>query len=79
MSPGGQDLVEFSVTVDGGVIQAVSMIPKGSNDVSKQYQAGFARELSGKVMGKKIADLGMDAIGGASLTTAAFRQFVGSF
>jgi hypothetical protein len=54
------------------------MTPKGSNDVSKKYQAGFARELSGKVMGKKIANLSMDAIGGASLTTAAFNKFVRS-
>jgi FMN-binding domain len=79
-SPAGpQDPVEFSVTVTDGVITAASATAKSDNDISKQLQTAFAGELSTKVVGKKAADLDVDAIGGASLTTAAFETFARSF
>lgn len=74
-----QDPVEFSVTVTEGVITAASATPKSDNDISKQLQTAFAADVSAKVVGKKAADLDVDAIGGASLTTAAFETFVHSF
>ena len=36
----------------------------------------FAKNISKSVVGKKIKDLDIDTVGGASLTTAAFEQFV---
>ncbi len=74
-----QDPIEFSVTVADGVITAASATPKSNNDISRQLQTGFSTEVSAKVVGKKAADLNVDAIGGASLTTAAFEMFVRSF
>jgi hypothetical protein len=40
------------------------------------YQESFASKLSSAVVGRKVAGLDLSAIGGASLTTAAFEQFV---
>lgn len=74
-----QDPVEFSVTVTDGIITAASTTPKSTNDISKQLQTAFAGEVSAKAIGKKAKDFKLDAIGGASLTTAAFEQFVHSF
>jgi uncharacterized protein with FMN-binding domain len=74
-----QDPVEFSVTVTDGVITAASATAKSTNDISKQLQTAFAGEVGAKVIGKKAKDLDVDAIGGASLTTAAFETFVHSF
>ena len=74
-----KDPVEFSVTVTDGVITAASATPKSDNEVSKQLQTAFAAEVSAKVVGKKAKDLDVDAIGGASLTTAAFETFAHSF
>jgi uncharacterized protein with FMN-binding domain len=74
-----QDPVDFSVTVTDGVITAASAVSKSDNDISKQLQTAFAGEVSSKVVGKKAKDLHVDAIGGASLTTAAFETFVHSF
>lgn len=79
-SPAGpQDPVEFSVTVTDGVITAASATAKSENDISKKLQTAFAAEVGTKVVGMKAADLDVDAIGGASLTTAAFETFVHSF
>jgi hypothetical protein len=78
-TPAGSDLVEFSVTVEAGVITAARAAVKAENDKSQRYQTGFAADVSSKVVGKKIADLDLSAIGWASLTTGAFDQFVRSF
>jgi hypothetical protein len=79
-TPAGSDSVEFSVTVDGDTITSATATVKAENDISKKWQTAFVANVSTKVSGKKINDLeGMDAIGGASLTTGAFNQFVRSF
>jgi hypothetical protein len=79
-TPAGSDQVEFSVTVESGVITAATATSKAENDISKKWQASFATNVSAKVVGKKVSDIGdMAAIGGASLTTGAFDQFVSSF
>jgi hypothetical protein len=67
------------VTVTDGMITAASATAKSDNDISKQLQTAFAGEISAKAIGKKAKDLKLDAVGGASLTTAAFEQFVHSF
>ncbi len=76
MSPAGKDEVEFSVTLKDGVITAASSKTLATNDASKYNQDNFAKALAGKVVGKKSADFDIDAIGGASLTTAAFEKFI---
>ena len=78
-SPDGMVEVEFSVTVSDGMITAASATPKAGKQASDYNQANFAKDLSTSVVGKKAADLDVDAIGGASLTTAAFEMFVRSF
>jgi hypothetical protein len=63
VTPAGSDLVEFSVTVEAGVITAARATVKAENDKSQRYQTGFAADVSSKVVGKKIADLDLSAIG----------------
>lgn len=78
-APGTTDLIEFDVTVTDGVITRAAAVGKADHEYSKNWQAKFIAELSSKVVGKKAKDLDVDAIGGASLTTAAFETFVRSF
>ena len=78
-TPAGSDKIEFDVTVTDGVITAASATPMAENSISKMRQTSFASAVSVKVVGKKIANLQVDAIGGSSLTTAAFEQFIHSF
>ena len=75
-SPAGLDQVEFTVSVKDGVITAASSKVLATNDASKYNQGNFAKEVSAKVVGKSTKDFEIDAIGGASLTTAAFEKFV---
>jgi hypothetical protein len=75
-TPDGSDPVTFTATVKGGVITAASSVTKARNGTSIWYQDTFATKLSQSVVGKKVAGLNLSAIGGASLTTTAFEQFI---
>lgn len=78
-TPEGMVPVEFDVTVTDGIITAAAAASKADKETSKGYQDAFVKEVSSKVVGKKAKDLKVDAIGGASLTTAAFETFVHGF
>lgn len=78
-APGTADKIEFDVTVTDGVITRAAAVSMADHEYSKNWQGKFVAELSSKVVGKKAKDLEVDAIGGASLTTAAFETFVRSF
>lgn len=73
--PGGSASVVFSATVKNGVITAASSTTKAGG-TSGYYQDAFAQKISSSVVGKKASTLSLSAIGGASLTTAAFSRFV---
>lgn len=77
-TPAGKDDVEFSVTTADGKITAVSVTPKASNDVSKMLQGKFKDAVVSEVIGKEISKLNLKAVGGASLTTGAFTQYINS-
>ena len=78
--PPGDEFVEFDVTVTDGIITAVTSTTKAPADhaISIKLQDAFAKEIAEKAIGKKAKDLDLDVVGGASLTTAAFEQFVQS-
>ncbi len=78
-SPGGNEEVEFEVTVTDGIISAAKAASLATNDGGKYNQGNFIKGLTAAVVGKKAKDLNVDAIGGASLTTAAFETFARSF
>lgn len=77
-SPGGEDTVRFTMTTDAeGVVTSLKATLEVGNDISKQLTAAFEEDAATKIVGKKLADLGdISAVGGASLTTNAFKQFV---
>jgi hypothetical protein len=75
-NPGGGDPVRFQLTVENGVITAASSEVLADNPVSQKYQTGFKEALAGAVVGKKLSELQVDRIGGASLTSGAFRTFI---
>lgn len=77
-TPAADASVEFDVTITDGIVTAATSRTLATEDASKYNQDLFAKELSSKVVGKKAKDLNVDAIGGASLTTAAFLDFVHS-
>lgn len=77
-TPEADASVEFDVTITDGIITAASSKTLATKDSTKYNQDRFTKALSSSVVGKKAKDLKVDAIGGASLTTAAFLDFVHS-
>ena len=75
-SPAGDETVEFTMTTSGDTITAVSAKPLASNPISTMLQTKFSESIQSKVVGKKKSELQIDAVGGASLTTNAFKKFV---
>ena len=74
-TPEGSVPVGFSVSVKGGVIIAASSTTKVGG-TSGYYQDSFAPKIASAAVWKKVAWLNLSAVGGASLTTGAFEQFV---
>lgn len=75
MSPAGKELISLSLSTKNGLIVSATAIPKATNKISKSLQVSFSKSLSKWVVWKKIKNISLDAIGWASLTTAAFIQF----
>ena len=68
----------FSVTIEDGIITDASATFLSGDHEDRQYQSRFSRQIASTVVGKKASNLSLDTVGGASLTTEAFTQFVRS-
>ncbi len=75
-NPGGGDPVRFQLEIKDGVIVAARSEVLADNPISQKYQTSFRDALASTVVGKKLAELQVDRIGGASLTSGAFRKVV---
>ncbi len=77
-TPGGEDNVRFVMTTDGaGTVKTLEATLVEGHDISKGFIEKFSEGAQTQIVGKKIADLGnISAVGGASLTTDAFKKFV---
>jgi uncharacterized protein with FMN-binding domain len=75
-TPGGQATISVSLTVEDGVVTAVTT-EAGSGDPSgEQYQAQFDSGVSAVVVGKKLSTLDVSRVGGSSLTSQGFNSAV---
>lgn len=74
----GQTNTSFSVTVDNGVITSASAQYVSGDHEDQRYQSRFSQTIASAVVGKKLSDVSLDVVGGASLTTAAFQEFIQS-
>ena len=76
-SPGGSEIIDFSVTVQGDVITAASGTPVQADRMAMRYMGNFNSILPSLVVGQKIDQLQIPRnVAGASLTTSAFAQYV---
>lgn len=70
--------VNFSITTDANnIITDASLNIVSGNRETREWTWKFSEALTQTVVGKKLADIkDIDAIGGASLTTEAFKSFI---
>lgn len=76
-SPGGQDTIEISLTVEKDIVKAVSIKSIKADGTSIRFINGVNDALPDLVIGKKISELNLPKqISGSSLTTTAFKFHV---
>lgn len=63
------------ITENAGIITDVSYSVKANDETSQQYYSSFVKSFkTSNVVGKKISDVSLSRVGGASLTTKAFMS-----
>jgi uncharacterized protein with FMN-binding domain len=72
-SPGGASAVAVSLTLKGGTITALKVVPKAENPTAQQYESQFASGVNAVAVGKKISGLQVGAVSGSSLTSQGFE------
>lgn len=73
-SPGGNESIGVSITLEGDVVTAVTVTPEATSGNSAQYQGQFADGIAAEVVGQNIDDLSVDKVSGSSLTSGGFNQ-----
>ncbi|MCM6760966.1 FMN-binding protein [Rathayibacter sp. ZW T2_19] len=75
-SPGGNETVGVELTLEGGVVTAVTVTPQSENPTGEQYQERFASGISGEVVGMPLDELDVSVVSGSSLTSGGFNDAV---
>ncbi|MDY0911368.1 FMN-binding protein [Rathayibacter festucae] len=75
-SPGGNESVGVSLTLESGVVTAVTVTPESENPTGQEYQSRFASGISGEVVGKSLDELDVTKVSGSSLTSGGFNDAV---
>ncbi len=73
-SPAGTDTMDVSLTLNDGIVAAVTITPKVIVPASKRWFEKFNASVGPFVVGKKIDALNLTQISGASLTPIGFND-----
>jgi uncharacterized protein with FMN-binding domain len=72
--PHSNETINVSLTLQNGVISNAAIINSEGDDQSARYQQDFATVYKSYVVGKKISDLQIGVIAGASDTSQGFND-----
>ena len=75
---GNTEKITADLVIKNGAVESINTTNTKSNRQSKQYQSNFEKSISKAVVGKKISELNLSSVGGASLTTDAFIKALNS-
>lgn len=73
---GHSNIINVKITLSGDVVKELNIGSSYSNRESEEYVGDFESSIKSKVVGKKINDLDLSVVGGASLTTDAFNEAI---
>ncbi len=76
-SPGGTDTLNVSLTVANDVVTGSSVSAAQADRTSQEFIGSFADKYKSAVVGKKLNDVSVGVVGGASLTSQAFMNALG--
>lgn len=72
--PSGKESIKLTLTVKSGVVTDSSIVNSESNFQSAQFQLDFVDAYKQYVVGKKVNEIKLDYVAGASETTLGFNQ-----
>ncbi|MET0990619.1 MAG: hypothetical protein ABWY54_08240 [Glaciihabitans sp.] len=75
-SPGGTESISVELTLESGVVTAVTVTPEATSGNAVRYQNEFADGIAAEVVGEDIDDLDVDRVAGSSLTSGGFNEAV---
>lgn len=75
-SPGGQEELGVTLTVDNGVVTASEVEVKATRPISKERQTDFANNYESLVVGKSIDEISLSKVSGSSLSPKGFNDAV---
>lgn len=73
-TPGGQESIDVTLTLAGGVISDISVTQNASGGEAKEYQDAFVSGYKSQVVGKKIDEVSLSRVAGSSLTPNGFNS-----
>jgi uncharacterized protein with FMN-binding domain len=75
-TPGGQESVTVTVTLEGGVVSTLEVEGSGGSPNTQRYQGEFIENIDAEVVGKNIDDLEVSKVAGSSLTSGGFNSAI---
>lgn len=73
-TPESVETVDVSLTLEGGVVSAVTVTGDPQRPESQLYQGEFIAGISEEVVGKALDELNVTRVAGSSLTSGGFNQ-----
>jgi hypothetical protein len=73
-SPGGVQSITVKLTIAGNIVTDSSLQQTATEREDEQYQGAFESEYKSNVVGKKISELSLSRVAGASLTNDGFNS-----
>lgn len=73
-SPAGLDVISVSLTLENGIVTDAVVTPQAVVQGSKRWFEKFNTGVKQEVVGKKISELNLTQISGASLTSQGFND-----
>lgn len=75
-TPGGEESIGVTVTLESGIVSDVQTEPMPSNGTTELYQGKFSSGIREQIVGTPLDDLSVDKVSGSSLTSGGFRTAI---
>jgi uncharacterized protein with FMN-binding domain len=75
-TPGGEESIGVTVTLESGTVADVRTEPMPSNPTTELYQGKFTSGIKEQITGTPIDELNVDKVSGSSLTSGGFRDAI---
>ncbi|WP_309072415.1 FMN-binding protein [Arthrobacter sp.] len=75
-TPGGEESIGVTVTLEAGSVADVQTEPMPSNATTEQYQGKFSSGIKEQIVGTPLDELSVDKVSGSSLTSGGFSDAI---